>query len=119
MKTKLILTRFVGNFGTVKFSEKYIFLLGFTPYWDFKTTNAIHAGNPGVQTSDKNSNLSTTDKIHLKRDVIDGSVLNGVRQPLLFSFNLKRPDGCKIFCEPETIHFKIICFENYKILIRR
>ena len=54
-KVKLILTRFGETFGTLKFDKKSFFhtLLGFTPYWDFKPTNAIHADAPGVYTSDK------------------------------------------------------------------
>ena len=41
----------------------------------------------------KNRNLGTRDKIHLKCDVIDGSVVNGLRQPILFSFTLDKPSG--------------------------
>ena len=37
-------------------------------------------------TSQKIVNLSSTIKIHLISDVIDGSVVNGVRQPILYSF---------------------------------
>ena len=48
------------------------------------------------------------DKIDLKCDVIDGSVLNGVRQPILYSFVLDKPSGYKVFCLPETIHYKEI-----------
>ena len=67
--------------------------LGFTPYWDYKPTNAIHADSPGVYTSDENSNLITIDKIHLRCDVIDGSVVNGLRQLILFSYVLDKPSG--------------------------
>ena len=68
MKTKLILARFGSTFGTLRFNEKSLFytLLRFTRYWDYKPNNAIYADSPGVYTSDKNLNLSTTDKIHLK-----------------------------------------------------
>ena len=54
MKTKLILTRFGGTFGTLRFDQKSfnITLLVFTPYWDYKPSNAIHADRPGVNTSD-------------------------------------------------------------------
>ena len=44
----------------------------------------------------------------MKCDCNDGSVVNGVRQPILFSFVLDKPSGYKIFCEPETIHYKKI-----------
>ena len=101
-KVKLDLTRFGSTFETLRFDEKSFFhtLLGFTPYWDYK---------PGVYTSDKIIlNLNTINKIHLKCDIIDGSIQDGVRQPILFSFVLDKPSGYKIFCEPETIHYKKI-----------
>ena len=46
--------------------------------------------------------------IHLKCDVIDGIIQDGVRQPILFSFLLDKPSGCKVFGEPETIPYKNI-----------
>ena len=56
MKTKLIITRFGSTFGTLRFDEKSFFniLLAFTPYWDYKPTNANHANSSGVYTSEKN-----------------------------------------------------------------
>ena len=115
MKTKIIL-KFKHNnntmfaLGTLRFDERSFFhtLLGFTPYWDYKPTNSNHDGIPGVYTSNKILNLSSTNKIHLKCDAIDGSVVNGVRQPILYSFVLDRPSGYKVFCEPETIHYNKI-----------
>ena len=101
-RVKLILTRFGDTFGTLRFDEKSFFhtLLGFTPYWDYK---------PGVYTSDKIIlNLNTVNKIHLKCDIIDGCIQDGVRQPILFSFVLDKPSGYKVFCQPETIHYKKI-----------
>ena len=64
MKTKLISTRFGGTFGTLRFNEKSFFstLLGFTPSWDFKPTNAIHVDSPGVYTGEKKLKLGTTKK---------------------------------------------------------
>ena len=44
----------------------------------------------------------------MKCDCIDGSVVHGARQPILFSFVLDKPAGYKVFCEPETIHYKKI-----------
>ena len=54
-KTKFILTRVGSTFGTLRFDEKTFFhtLLGFTPYWDYKPTNAIHSDSPGVYTNEK------------------------------------------------------------------
>ena len=108
-KVKLILSS--NSFGTLRFDDKSFFhtLLGFDPYWDYKSTIAIHADFPGVYTNDKDIlNLNTINKIHLKCDAIDGSIQDGVRQPILFSFALDKPSGYKVFCEPETIHYKKI-----------
>ena len=44
----------------------------------------------------------------MKWDVIDGSVVNGVRQSVLFVSVLDKPNGYKVFYQPETIHFKKI-----------
>ena len=110
-KVKLILTSFANSFGTLRFDDKSFFhtLLGFDPYWDYKPTNALHADFPVVYTNDKDIlNLNTKNKIHLKSDCIDGSIQDGVRQPILFSFVLDKPAGYKVFCEPETIHYKKI-----------
>ena len=88
--------------GTSRFDQTSFFhtLLGFTPYWDYKPS--------GVYTSDKILNINTVNKIHLKCDIIQGSVVDGVRQPILYSFVLDKKPGYKVFCEPETIHFKKI-----------
>ena len=110
-KTKLILTRFRTAFGILRFDKKSFFhtLLGFTPNWDYKPTNEIHTICPKVYTNDKVIlNLNTIDKIHLKCDCIDGSIQDGLRQPILFSFVLDKPSGYIVFCEPETIHYKTI-----------
>ena len=97
-------TKLVVNSGiiAIRFDENSFFstILGFTAGWDYKHYNQY--------LSQKIVNLSSTNKIHLKCDAIDGSVVNGVRQPLLYSFVLDKPSGYKVFSEPETIHFKKI-----------
>ena len=88
-KVKLILTRFDGTFGTLRFDNKSFLrsLLGFTSYWDYKPTNATHADSPGVYTSDKIIlNINKINKLLLECDCSDGSIQDGVRQPILFSF---------------------------------
>ena len=84
----------------LRFDEKSFFntILGLSPYWDYKSCNEYFG--------EKILNLKTIDKIHLKSDVIDGSVVNGLRLPILYSFDLNKPHCYKIFCEPETIHYK-------------
>ena len=42
----------------------------------------------------------------MKCDCIDGSILDGCRQPILYSFVLDKPAGYKVFWEPETKHYK-------------
>ena len=44
----------------------------------------------------------------MKCDCIDGSIQDGLRQSILFSFVLDKPSGYKVFCEPETIRYKKI-----------
>ena len=79
MKTKLV----VGDgIIAIRFDEKSFFstVLGFTPGWDFKHYNEYF--------SQKIINLSTRNKIHLKCDVIDGFIQDGIRRPILISFVL-------------------------------
>ena len=100
----------------IRFDEKSFFstILGFTAGWDYKHYNQY--------LSQKTVNLSSTNKIYMKCDAINGSVVNEVRQPILHSFVLDKPSGYKIFCGPETIHYKKnkqICFEYYNFLFRR
>ena len=83
-------------------------ILGFTHYEDHKPTNAIDADRPGVFASVKILNLSTKDKIYLKCDVIDGSVVDGLKHSMLFGFVLYKPSVYKVFCELETLHYKKI-----------
>ena len=106
MKTELILSLFV----MLSFNEKSIFniLMGFTPYWDYKPTTVFHAYSTGIYTTDKILTLNTIDKIHLKFDVIDSSIVSGLKQPKSFSFILDEPSGYKLFCKPEIIRYKKI-----------
>ena len=99
MKTKLDVK---AGIRAIRFDEKSFFstILGFTAGWDYKHYNKY--------ISQKIVNLSSTNKIHLKCDCIDESVVNGIRQPILYSFVLDKPSGYKVFCEPETIHYKKI-----------
>ena len=61
-------------------------LLSFTPFWDYTPHDAIHADSPGVYTKEELLKLITVNEIISKCDVIDGSVLYGLRQPRLYSF---------------------------------
>ena len=89
-----------------KFDETscYSSFPGFNPHWDYKHYNEY--------ISQKNIILSTIKKIHFKCDVMDGSVVNGVRQPILFSFVLDIQTGYKVFSQPEALQCK-----NLKITV--
>ena len=49
-----------------------------------------------THTSEKPVMITTTDKVHLKCDCVEGSIVNGIREQILFSFNLSAPPGYKI-----------------------
>ena len=97
MKTKLDVKAAII---AIRFDEKSFFstILGFTPGWDYKHYNKY--------VSQKIVNLTNTNKIHLKYDAIRGSVVDGLRQPILYSFVLEKLPGYKVISEPETIHYK-------------
>ena len=77
--------------------------MGVASYWEYKPTNFIHADSPGVYTSESFTNLSKITKIHLKCVCIDGSVLNCVREPILYSFFSNKQPGYNVFCQNETV----------------
>ena len=62
----------------------------------------------GTQRSEKPVMITTTDKVHLKCDCVDGSIVNGIREQILFSFNLSSPPGYKIIKEPIIILYEKI-----------
>ena len=99
MKTKLVVRS--GIIG-IRFVEKSFFntVLGYTPAWDYKPYNKY--------IGQKILNLGSTIERNLKCDCIDGSIQDGVRLPVLFSFVLDKKPGYKVFSEPETIPYKKI-----------
>ena len=85
---------------TLIFTERSFFytILGFTqsrsyPLDDIDSHYQIIAGS---YKSDKPINITGIDKIHLKCDCIQGSIVNGIREPILYSFALSSPPGHKI-----------------------
>ena len=82
--------------------------MGSAPFRVYKYTNAVHSDSPGVYTSVKIFNSTTIDKIHFKTDVIDGRIVKGFRQPILYSLLLDEPAGCEDFSQPELIHYRKI-----------
>ena len=95
---------------TLLFTEKSFFytILGFTqslsnPLNDIDGFYQLIAGS---YKSDKPVNITGVDKVHLKCDSIQGSIVNGVRDPILYSFALSSPPGHKIYKEPRVKLFK-------------
>ena len=54
----------------------------------------------GSYKSDKPINTTGVDKFHLKCDCINGSIIIGVREPILYSFALSSPPRHKVYKEP-------------------
>ena len=97
---------------TLIFTEKSFFytILGFTrsrsyPLDDIHGFCQLIAGS---YKSDRPIYITGNDKIHLKCDCVQGSIVNGKREPILFSFALSSPPGHKIYKEPRVKLFKKI-----------
>ena len=88
MKTQLVVR---DGIIAIKFDDRSFFssFLAFNPAWDYKHYNEY--------ISQKIITLGTINEIHLKCDVTDNSVVNGLREPSLFSFVLDKPSGYELF----------------------
>ena len=91
------------NSQTLIFTDKSSFstILGFTrshsyPLDDIDGHYQLIAGS---YKSDRPINITEIDKVHLKCDCIIGSIVSGIRKPILYSFGLNSPPGHKIFKE--------------------
>ena len=81
--------------NSIHFNSEFNRVLGFTNK-DYQA---------GTHTSEKPVVVTTTDKVHLKCDCVDGSSVNGKREQILFSFNLTAYPEYKIIKEPTTVFF--------------
>ena len=95
---------------TLIFTEKSFFytILGFTQSHSYPLDdiNGFYQLIAGSYKSDKPINITGIDKIHLKCDCIQGSIVNGIREAILYSFALSSPPGHKIYKEPRIKLFK-------------
>ena len=94
---------------TMKFTKKSFFstLLGFNqshlrPLGDIE---GMVQKIPGTYGSKKPIYITGIDKIDLNCDCINGSIVNGFREPILFSFVLDKPQARKTYKEPRIKHF--------------
>ena len=95
---------------TLIFTEKSFFytILGFTQSrsYPLDDIDGFYQLPAGSYKSDKPINITGIDKVHLKCDCIQGSMVNGIREPILFSFALGAPPGYKIYKEPRVKLYK-------------
>ena len=95
---------------TLIFTEKSFFhtILGFTRSHSYPLDDidGFYQILPGSYQSNKPINNTGIDKVHLKCDCVQGSIVNGKREPILFSFGLSSPPGHKIYKEPRIKLFK-------------
>ena len=97
---------------TIKFTKKFFFLHNNS----FTQSNSGPLGDiagfvqliPGNYRSDKPINITGSDEIHLKCDCIQGSIVNSIRQSILYSFALSSPPGHKIYKQPRINLFEKI-----------
>ena len=82
----------------IYFNSRLNILLGF----------ALKGYQAGTHTSEKPVMITTTDKVHLKCDCVDGSIVNGIQVQIIFSFNLSAPPGYKTIKGPTTVLYKKI-----------
>ena len=95
---------------TLIFTEKSFFysILGFTQSHSYPLVDidGFYQLIKGSYKGNKPINNTGIDKIHLKCDCIQGSIVNGKRGPILFSFALSSPPGCKSYKETRIKLFK-------------
>ena len=95
---------------TLIFTNKSFFytILGFTQshQGSLNDIEGFYQILPGSYQGNKPINITGIDKIHLKCDCIQGSIVNGIREPILYSFALSPPPGHKIYKEPRIKLFK-------------
>ena len=111
---------------TIIFTEKSFFyaISGFTQSQSYPLDDidGFYQLISGSYKSDRPVNITGIYKIHLKCNCIQGSIVNGIREPILYSFALSSPPGHKIYKEPRiklfkkvnksVLSHKTICFED-------
>ena len=95
---------------TLIFTEKSLFytILGFTGSHSYPLDDidGFYQLVSGSYKSHRPTNISGIDKSQLKCDSIQGSIVSGIQEPILYSFALTSPPGHKIYKEPRVKLFK-------------
>ena len=91
---------------TIRFTKKSFFyvILGFTRYHsgELGDNSGFIEILSGSYKSDKPINITGFDKIHLKCDCINGSIVKETRELILFIFALSSKPGRKMYKEPRV-----------------
>ena len=102
---------------TLIFTEKSFFcaILGFTRSrsYPLDDVDGFYHLIAGSYKSDRPINITVFDKILLKFDCINGSIVNGIGEPILYTFALSSLPCRKFFKDPSIKLFKKI----YKSLL--
>ena len=97
---------------TLIFTEKSFFytIVGFTQSrsYPLDDIDGFYQTIIGSYKSDRPIIITGIDKIPLKCDCIQSSIVNGIRAPILYSFAMSSPPGHKIYKEPRVELFKKI-----------
>ena len=105
------------NNQTLIFTNKSLFYttLGFTQSHSYPLDDidGFYQLIAGSYKSDRPINITGIDKNHLKCDCIQGSIMNGIREPILYSFTLDQPPNHKIYKEPKN---KLFFKKNKRVL---
>ena len=95
---------------TLIFTEKSFFytILGFTRSRSYLLNDieGFYQLIAGSYKSDRPINITGIGKIHLKCDCIQGSIVNGIRESILYSFALSSPPGHIIYKKPRIKLFR-------------
>ena len=95
---------------TLIFTEKSFFssILGFirSRSYPLDDIDGFYQLIAGSYKSDRPIKITGIDKIHLKFDCIQGSIVNCIREPILYSYALSSPPGHKIYKNPRATFFK-------------
>ena len=97
---------------TLIFTDKSFFytILGFTQshFYPLDDIDGFYQLIARSYKSERPINITGVDKVFLKCDCVQGSIVNGVREPILYSFALDKAPGHKIYKEPRIKLFKKI-----------
>ena len=96
----------LSNIETIRFTEKTFFCrtLGFTlnQSGSLSDLEGFDQLKPGTHKSDEPVIITDVDEIHLEADCINGSIVNCVREPILYRFALDKPTDHKINKQPRN-----------------